>query len=1163
MSNVDLSKSPYYDDYDPSKGYTQVLSVPGRVAQARDLTQAQSIMKDIIKSIGDSIMKDGDIVDGCQVSVALDKKSVTVSAGRVYIGGVVYPVEEQKVSIEGTGTEVIGVLLEESIVTEVQDPTLRDPALGYDNYNKAGSNRLKGVVKVVVNNSAASPLSTLVEGDLQLETYSPEYDTLTQTLARRTFDESGSYIVKGMSVKMEDDPTDADHYVAVIEAGKAYVLGYELGIPVARRIRVPRSTAYDLVEASNYVYTPGTSIYELDTDLYVKDIYSVTGTVQYTQTNMSITTGSDRCLLDKGSVIDILKVYVGTKVYVKGTDYTLVRDGSRYYLQWSNIDFPAPGVAFTTEYTYSKTFDSTEYSLVVSNGSHCIQWTNPGLPAAHPINNSNFTVKYNQYLARKDVVYIDQYGVIGVQQGIPAEYGFEVAPESPINTLSLAIIMSPPNGSTASNYAAQRISVSNIGLTRFTMQDIQYLLNRVRTLEYDNAVVSLENDARSEFTNNEKKGIITDPFVDLSRSDLTYNLKTDGITLVDPNQPIFATAIDFEANIAYLPVVDSIVDTKYNASMTTASIRDNRLAMLGKVSTKIVLDQPHASKSFLVNPYSMYPGTPAITIDPFVDTWIDTSIIEVPVSLTTSTIVSTTSQTVRNRVVIHRVFRDYTETSSSVSATEVGATTETFTRDSVISETAVEYIRQRDINVYGEDFPSDLDNIKCYFDDKLVSLTPLDGTEAGTEDGSVKSNGSGAFSCKFTIPTGVRTGTREVKLQSDIKIDGWLTHAVTTYQANGIKRVIQRTVTTLTTVLLARQETIYETTYVDPVGQSFVLDTDTLLSGVDVYFEAKPASRAPIILEIRGVTNGVINNIVYAHKSLQATEVSVSPDSSVPTRFNLDSPVYCEKNTQYAFVLKSNSDEYRLWVADMGEDDVLTKETILKNVYLSGLMYSSSNNAAWSIHQTSDIKFRLLADTCATEAVLYFQPITGIDWTSIRVTADQVIPVGTSVKWEYSTDGTNYKDFTPYDLLRMNAVIQKLYLKATLSRTESTALSPIIALDTVSVIGSKFKTSGDYIMKNITNLDPYDEVQVVVETYVPAGTTLNFYASRDDGATWDLLTLDPDRTISRNYGWTEYTYSKDYTNTTTQCRLRVHMDSINTYTSPAIRRYRGIMTKKV
>lgn len=1161
MAKVDLSQKPYYDDYDKSKGYTQVLCVPGRVAQARDLTQAQSIMKDIIKSIGDSIMKDGDIVEGCQVSVSTDKKTVIVSSGKIYMNGVVYPVTEQTVTITGTGTEVIGVVLDEEIVDEVADKSLRDPAVGFDNYNRAGSHRLKGSIRVVVNDPSAAAISTLVQGDLQLDTYAPEYDKLTQTLARRTYDESGSYIVNGLNVKMENSD-DPDNYVAVIEAGKAYVLGYELGIPVPRRLTVPRSTEYDLVEVSNNVYLNGTSQYMLDEDLYVKEIVSVTGQVLYTQSNMSITTGTDKTLLDMVSVVDIKRVYVGEIVYTKGVDYELTRDGTRYYVQWKGVNYPTTGVAYTTEYTYMKTFETTDYSLSIIDSSHYLKWVKPGVAASHPLHNTNFTVRYNQYLARKDLVYIDQYGNIGVKQGIPAEYGFETMPEAPFNTLTLAVIMSPPNGSTASTYTDQKISVSNVGLTRFTMQDIQYMLDRIRTLEYDNAVVSLENDARNEFTNNEKKGIITDPFVDLTRVDMTYNLKPDGTTLVRPDDVVYKVAIDFETNIAYLPVTEACTDMSYDQSNTTATIHGGRLAMLGTVSQKIVMDQPHASRSFLINPYSIYPGTPSVIIDPYVDNWIDTKIIEVPVSLTKSTIVATNTSYVRNTVVINRRFKNYTTRDSSVSMTEVGTNTEVFTSDSVISEEAITYIRQRDINVYGEDFPPALDNIKCYFDSKLVSLTPTGSTAAGTLSGSVKSDASGNFSAKFTIPSGVKTGTREVRLESDIIIDGWLNKAVTTYQAHGLLRNIERTVTTLTTVLLSRQETIYETHYVDPVGQSFVFDSDTMLSAVDVYFEAK-ASGAPVTLEIRGVTDGMINSTIYAHKSLPASEVSISSNSSVPTRFTLDSPVYCERNTLYAFVLKSNSDEYRVWIAEMGDEDILTKESILKNVYLSGVMYSSSNNAAWSIHQTSDMKFRLIANTYATDAVVNFNHLTNLDWSTINLLADSIIPTGTTIQWEYSLDGSNYAPLDPYNQVKMSRVINALYLRAKMHRSNDTVLSPIIALDTVAFLGSKFETSGDYIMKNITDLDPYDEVQVVVETYAPAGTSLSFYMSDDDGLNWKLLTLDPSKSIARNYGWTENTYTTELSDTSTQCRLRVHMDSNNTYTSPAIRRYRGIMTKKV
>lgn len=1151
---ANLNVAPYYDDYDPSKKYTQILAVPGRVAQARELTQAQSIMKDIIKSIGDSIMKDGDIIEGCQVTVAEDKLSVTVSAGKVYIDGFVHEVEAQTIAITGVGTENICVEVDEEFITEVEDHTLRDPAVGYENYNRAGANRLKSTVKVVLNSENGGLLATLIDGDMQVENYSSEYSVLQQTLARRTFDESGSYIVNGLSVSMEDGE-DAQHYIAVVDAGKAYVLGYELGIPVPRRITVPRSTEYDLVEAGNYVYLIGTTDYMLDEDLYVKDIVSVSGIVSATQQS-SITTGSDRVLLNQQNVIDITSVTSGSTVYTKGTDYSLERDGTHYYLQWNNVNFPDPGVQFTVTFTYTKTFSSSDYTLVQSNGHHYLRFSAPGVASRHPMSGTNFSVSYNQYLARKDVVYIDQLGHIDVIQGIPAEYGFESKPTAPINTLELAIIMSPPNGSVASTSTTQKITVSNIGLTRFTMQDIQYMLDRIRTLEYDNATVNLETSAKSEYTENDKRGIIADPFVDFSRCDVTFNLDPTG-AIIDPSNVLFAAAISFSDNIAYLPVEDFCYDLSV-ASGTTAAIV-GRLAMLGTVEEHILIDQPHASKVFLINPYDVFPANPEISINPAVDTWIDTQIIEVPVSLTDSTIVSTTTNTVRQR---RSSSGWWTDVDRDVTTTEVGATVKTYTTDSVINESAITYMRQREITVTGKNFPPSLDNIKCYFDDRLVPLTPLSGTSAGTDSGSVKANASGALTAKFTLPSGVRTGTREVRLQSNIEIDGWKNYASTIYQANGILKTIQRTITTVTTVLLTQHIEERITEYYDPLGQSFAFNDDTIITGVDIYFENKASDNKPVTCEIRKTSNGLITNEVLGYSIKQASEVNVSANSSVATRFYFDTPVYCEGGVQYAIVIRSSSNEYRVWVAEMGGTDVITGGMIMKNAYVTGTMYSSSNNYAWTIHQTTDLKFRVVGASYAQSAVINFTPLTGLSVGSISLGAETIIPRGTSIDWEYSTDGSNYYPIEPYHQVKFNYIATTVYIRATLRRTNS-ELTPIVALDSLNIVGSRFKTTGNYIMKNITNLDPYDEVQVVCETYVPNGTTLKFYCSVDDGNTWLEMSVVENRITNKNYGWTEYTYSKQFDTTHTQCRLRVGMGSTNIYTSPAIRKYRGIMTKVV
>ena len=274
MARYNRAAAPFYDDYDSSKQYTHLLAIPGRVAQAREITQIQSTVKDIIKSVGDSVLKDGNIIEGCQIIVSSNKTKATVTAGKIYINGMVLPVKETTVDITGKGTEVIGVSLEETLITEVTDSSLRDPAQGYDNYNQPGCYRVKSEV-IVTTNNPDTVLNTLIDGEIIVERYAPEYDTLTQTLARRTYDESGSYIVEGLEVRTEE--FDENSYNIVVESGKAYVLGYELKIPTARRVKSNKSMTFSPVDYKR-TYVSGTSDYQLYNTSYVKDIPSIEST---------------------------------------------------------------------------------------------------------------------------------------------------------------------------------------------------------------------------------------------------------------------------------------------------------------------------------------------------------------------------------------------------------------------------------------------------------------------------------------------------------------------------------------------------------------------------------------------------------------------------------------------------------------------------------------------------------------------------------------------------------------------------------------------------------------------------------------------------------------------------------------------------------------------
>lgn len=1168
MSKVNQSAAPYYNDYDSNKQYTQLLALPGRVAQAREITQIQSVVKDIVKSVGDSILKDGNVIEGCQVNINASKTTATVSPGKVYLNGMVLPVnggvgtdgELLPISVEITGkeTETIGFILRETLITEYEDNTLRDPAQGYDNFNQPGCHRIKSEVDIVVNDPASAILVTLIDGAIAVEKYAPDYDTLTQTLARRTYDESGSYIVEGLNVRIEANTNDASKINVVVESGKAYVLGYELKIPAARKIPLDRALS-TIPVTRNTVYSGD---YRLSEGEYVASITAVEGTLTHTDGNMSApssNTATQNIIMPENAIefSDILSVSSGGTTYTKGVDYELILDGTLAYIRWKGTS-KYPTASYTITYNYIARFiQGVDYELISVEGRHTLHWISGG---STPNEGQSLRIVYDQYLARKDIVYIDQYGGISIIQGTPAQYGLEVLPESPVNTLPLAHIYHSPgsqfNGST----------VSNVGLTRFTMNDIQNLLRRVRNLEYNQVITSLQDDTRQRTVSGTKKSMFTDPLIDFSKVDYYYNLK-DGL-LVDETLPFYDATIDFESNICYLPLVSKSYDISYSSRSNTKNY--GRLATLAKTGESVVLSQMNATKTFMINPYSAFPQLPEISLTPAVDSWIEESIITVPRSQNSSEVVTSSTRHLESSVVRGGSFENYTTTQTDIKDTAIGTRVSTSTSESVISEISLTYIRGREITVSGGNFPPMLDNIKCYFDGELIPIYPMSTTTAGTDvvadsdpmlgTGSIRSAADGTISARFTIPANkFLTGIREVRLETSTPgydVEG---SAFALYQASGTSRTIQRTVTTLTTVLLNRVITVNSTTYIDPVAQTFVLDRMTMVSGIDVYFASAPTADTPVTCDIREVVNGNITPNILAHKTLSASQVRpyLSSDSRTATRFEFDDPVLLEENKEYAFVLRSTSTEYRVWVANLGENDILTGESVVSNPYLIGVMMSSSNNSSWTTHQTSDIKFRLIADQYSMTNEMFFDDITADDYSRIYLIADSIIPEGTSISWYYSTDsGVNYNPISPYYIKLLNKLEKNLSIRAVLNRGSNPNLSPIVAIDSISASLSRYDLSGKYLSLEFPGND-YNRVDIIVDTYLPNDSvSMKIYVSNDNGETLIDTTLQS--TESLNYGWSESVYKAIMPTESSSCKVIIEMSSTSAYQTPAFSKLRAI-----
>lgn len=81
---TNLNISPYYDDFDPEKGYHRVLFKPGFPVQARELTTLQSILQDQVEKFGSHIFKEGSIV--IPGSVTFDGQYYAVQVNPTHLG---------------------------------------------------------------------------------------------------------------------------------------------------------------------------------------------------------------------------------------------------------------------------------------------------------------------------------------------------------------------------------------------------------------------------------------------------------------------------------------------------------------------------------------------------------------------------------------------------------------------------------------------------------------------------------------------------------------------------------------------------------------------------------------------------------------------------------------------------------------------------------------------------------------------------------------------------------------------------------------------------------------------------------------------------------------------------------------------------------------------
>lgn len=188
----------------------------------------------------------------------------SVGDGIVYANGHFIRNYNQTIVLEkydSTPNKKVGFLVTEEIISSDDDETLLDPAQGAFNATAPGADRFKLTTTIV-----AYPINEPVEeffilyevndGAISRRYDRTQYAELNKTLARRTYDESGDYVVRPFSyhirehLKANDNggvytTGDAGKIALGVEPGKAYVRGFEYELFATKYLDVVKPTATD------------------------------------------------------------------------------------------------------------------------------------------------------------------------------------------------------------------------------------------------------------------------------------------------------------------------------------------------------------------------------------------------------------------------------------------------------------------------------------------------------------------------------------------------------------------------------------------------------------------------------------------------------------------------------------------------------------------------------------------------------------------------------------------------------------------------------------------------------------------------------------------------------------------------------------------------------
>ena len=612
--------------------------------------------------------------------------------------------------------------------------------------------------------------------------------------------------------------------------------------------------------------------------------------------------------------------------------------------------------------------------------------------------NSDFICQYDFYVGRIDTIYIDTEGNFNILQGAPSKA--PIAPELPEKTMPIANLHIKPW-----TINKDEVDIEILTTNRYTFEEIKNLEKRLKNIEYYVGLNALETDALNkhitDITGNtlDKKGIFVDNLTTYNNSDIDHK---EFFGAIDQEKSTFRG--DFKTtHFDLLP---------NNATMNNAQLVFHKHSITLPYTTKPYVEALKFTHDISVNPFAVYSWHGQVKLYPESDHWFETRYlptiyrnIGTPIQRRTFFFYGAWRNIWRGTRKISDVatsgwywringvwelvqdrratYRTTIGQARLVQQLSIIPTQRRIVRDRFVASYAIPYMRARWIRFHATNMRPGIP-LKAYFDGQDVSRYCW----------GLWTNSKGeAWGWFYLPPYRFRVGRRLFKLVD--AIDGEdSSSAETYYTAQGTLIYRQKSITTIYGSRIVRNSywqyrTIsytwnrdYSVVWRDPLAQSFLINTPNktgiFVKSIDLFFAEKDPT-LPITIYIATVENGIPTQHIVpgSEVTLDPSQVNVGAPSfgNLPpaTRFEFDDPVYLEEGHEYAIVVFSNSNKYRLWVGTIGERDIVSGRGVYKNPY-AGVMFKSQNSSTWTPEQNTDLAFRInqcVFDTTAMPSIVF------------------------------------------------------------------------------------------------------------------------------------------------------------------------------------------------